>query len=426
MNDGQRFPGERPIGEESTTSYRKPVTRPHSNELALSGARGPPPPCPDRRVALARGRAHPAGPWVSYPMNRLDRSAGRARRGAGRRRGRVAFPSTGQGLVERVARRRIVAEAARADPSSPSFGVGTGAGRADVPAGTPARCTPMSTPTSPSPAAPGAAPGRPRTGRTRCSPDRTSATWSGPTRCRPSRSRRPRWTPCHDILRSAAGLAPAEEGRGPVQRVAAASGAVWKRCRGCWPETARARSGRTVAAAASSPPSARRSARRSNILSGGRRRKGLETCADTSREAFNGGSESMSIHTAHRNMLDGPASAFQDKPIGYFGRCCALRAGNELKHGTVHLRLPHAGLKFWSGEACGHTRRSTSVPTAHVWRTNHPYGGTVGRHGGRDVGQRGRVGRLLDLRQPVWRRGQRPNPRPAAATGPQALAAAPR
>jgi hypothetical protein len=39
-------------------------------------------------------------------------------------------------------------------------------------------------------------------------------------------------------------------------------------------------------------------------------------CVDTSRQAFNGDGEPMSVHTAHRNVFDRPAGAFQDEPIG--------------------------------------------------------------------------------------------------------------
>ena len=139
-------------------------------------------------------------------------------------------------------------------------------------------------------------------------------------------------------------------------------------------------------------------ARSDRDLRRGHRSNRLEICVDTSREAFSGDGESVALHAVHRNVLHRPVGALQDEPVGYLCRCCALRAGNELKDGTVHLRLPRAD-EILSAEACGHAWRSSSVSTAHSRRTNHPLRWT-------GLGQRAAHARR-GLVAAVWRPGRR-------------------
>jgi hypothetical protein len=56
-------------------------------------------------------------------------------------------------------------------------------------------------------------------------------------------------------------------------------------------------------------------------------------------QVVRGKGETMSAHTAHREVLDRPARALQNESISDLGRCQTLRAIDELKRGTVHLDL---------------------------------------------------------------------------------------
>jgi hypothetical protein len=141
-------------------------------------------------------------------------------------------PITGQGLSNALRDARLVAEAARADTSSPTFGVGTGARRADAPAAALLRAAHR--------------PLRRLTPSVRAGRHAWEAMWpddpvlSGPQLGNLVGADRMPAESCtqatvdrvHEILRPAADLAPAREGRGPVLRVAAAPGGSVKRCSG--------------------------------------------------------------------------------------------------------------------------------------------------------------------------------------------------
>jgi hypothetical protein len=98
--------------------------------------------------------------------------------------------------------------------------------------------------------------------------------------------------------------------------------------------------------------------------------------------------EPMSMYAAHGDVLDGPAGALQDEPVGDLGRSQALRAPDELKRETVHFVSPQARSRKTKGTTMRRFMRQRIIPgpvnragavgpgssaaAAHMGRTHHP------------------------------------------------------